>query len=52
MHGTEAEFQLRLKRFPVPSVFLLIHSGLASGRASSHQNLIQIPMDRQLPDGD
>ena len=35
-------------RFLAPSVSSLIHSGLGPGRASGHQNLLQIPMDGQL----
>ena len=46
----EAEFQLTLKRFPAPSVSSLIRSELAPGRASGHQNLFHILMDRQLSD--
>ena len=45
-NGTEVEIQLLLKRFSDPSIFSLIHSRLMPGRASGHQKLTPISMDR------
>ena len=41
--GTEVDFQLPRKRFPVPCVSPKIRSRLVSGRAYGHQNLLKIP---------
>ena len=51
--STKVEIQHPLKGFPNSYVSsFLICNGLMPGRASDHQKLTPIPMDRQLPDGD
>ena len=37
---------------PYSSISSLIHSWLMLGRASGHQKVAPLPMDRLLPDGD
>ena len=48
----EAENQLLLKRFPNSSISSLIRNWMTPGMASSHQELVTIPMVRKMPDGD
>ena len=49
----EAEFQIQLKRFPTLSISSSnLLCGLVLRSASGHQNLLQIAIDKQLPDGD
>ena len=52
IYSTEVVIQLPLMRFPDSRISSLTCSWLRSEKASGHQKLASIPINRQLPDGD